>query len=104
MLTDERMKHIKERHESDYVLFEKYGKSILETPDIILKDSKKENTVIVIKYIEETNMNIIVKLAVSEDTKHPKNSIMTAYRVRDKNVKKLEKNNKVLYKKQINML
>ena len=52
----------------------------------------------VIKHIEETNMNIIIKLAVTIDEKHTKNSVMTAYRVRDKNVKKLEKNNKVLYK------
>ena len=51
-----------------------------------------------IKHVDETNMNIVLKLAVFEDEKHPKNSIMTAYRIRDKNVKKLEKNNKTLYK------
>ena len=98
ILTDERRKHIKERHQNDYELFEKYSKTILEMPDIILKDTKNENTVFIIKHIAETNMNIIVKLAVSDDIKHPKNSIMTAYRIREKNLKKLEKNNKTLYK------
>lgn len=51
-----------------------------------------------IKHIDDTNLNIIVKLAVIGDKKHPKNSIMSSYRIRDKNVKKLEKRNKVLYK------
>lgn len=37
-------------------------------------------------------MNVVVKLAVKNDEKHPMNSIMTADRIRDKNVKKLEKN------------
>ena len=62
-------------------------------------DEKHENTIFVIKHIRETNMNIVIKLAVSEDKRHPKNSVMTAYRLREKNAKKLEKKNKILYKK-----
>lgn len=87
ILTEERMQHIKEKHKDDFLLFKKHGKDILENPDTILKDEKNENTIFVIKHISETNMNIIVKLAVSEDEKHPKNSIMTAYRLREKNAK-----------------
>lgn len=100
VLTDERKQHIKDRHIDDYILFEKYNKEILENPDIVLKDNKNENTAFMIKHIEQTNMNIVIKLAVSEDEKHPENSIMTAYRIRDKNVNKLEKNNKMLYKRE----
>ena len=98
VLTEERIQHIKDRHIDDYNLFAKYNKEILENPDIILKDSKNENTVFMIKHIEDTNMNIVLKLVVFDDAKHPKNSIMTAYRIRDRNVRKLEKNNKTLYK------
>ena len=100
VLTDERKRHIKDRHIEDYDLFESYSKDIIENPDVILKDGKNENTVFMIKHIEQTNMNIIIKLAVLEDNKPLKNSIMTAYRIRDKNVKKLEKNNKILYKRE----
>ena len=98
VLTEERIQHIKDRHIDDYNLFTRYNKVVLEDPDIILKDGKNENTVFMIKHVDETNMNIVLKLAVFEDEKHPKNSIMTAYRIRDKNVKKLEKNNKTHYK------
>ena len=100
VLTDERRQHIKERHIADYELFEEYHKDILENPDIVLKDLKNENTVFMIKHIEGTNMNVVIKLSVYEDEKHPKNSIMTAYRMRDKNVEKLERNNKMLYKRE----
>lgn len=100
ILTGERKQHIKDNHIADYALFDKYKKEIIENPDIILKDNKNENTAFMIKHVEETNMNIIIKLAVFEDKKHPENSIMTAYRIRDKNVKKLEKNNKTLYKRE----
>ena len=99
VLTDERMQHIKEKHADDFLLLEEYGRDILENPDIILNDEKRENTIFVIKHIIETNMNIIVKLAIPEDDKHPKNSVMTAYRLRDSNLKKLEKKHKILYKK-----
>lgn len=98
VLTKEREKHIKEGHPDDYILFEKHSKRILEAPNCILKDSKNANTVFVIKHVEETNMNIVVKLAVVGDDAHPQNSIMTAYRIRDKNVEKLKKKHKTLYK------
>ena len=48
--------------------------------------------------MEDTNVNVVVKIATQEDQQHPKNSVMTSYRIRDKNLKKLEKKNKVLYK------
>ena len=100
VLTDERKQHIRERHSNDYDLFQEHHKEILESPDIVLKDLKNDNTVFMIKHIEGTNMNVVIKLSIYEDEKHPKNSIMTAYRMRDKNVKKLERNNKMLYKRE----
>ncbi len=51
-----------------------------------------------IRHIENTNINIVVKIATIDDEKHPQNSIMTAYRIRNRNVRKMEKKNKVLYK------
>lgn len=54
-----------------------------------------------VKRLPDTNLNVVVKISV--DVEHPeyKNSIITFYRIRDKNLKKLEnkKGNKILYKK-----
>ena len=100
VLTNERLQHIKDHHPNDFEMFEQSKESVISSPDLILKDEKHDNTIFVIKHIDETNMNIIVKLAVVEDEKHTKNSIMTAYRMRDKNVKKLADKNKTLYKKE----
>lgn len=98
ILTDERRLHIQERHPDDYAIFEKYSNAIITNPDIMLKDSKNKNTVFAIKHIDDTNLNVIVKLSIGDDAKHPKNSIMSAYRIRDKNVVKLIKKNKILDK------
>ncbi len=100
VLTDERKQHIIDGHSADFELFDRYAQSILEAPELVLKDEKNENTVFIINHIEDTNLNIVIKLAVHGDEKHPKNSIMTSYRIRDKNVKKLEKKNKILYKRE----
>ena len=100
VLTDERKLHIQERHPNDFALFDKNCRSILTSPDLVLKDVKHENTAFIIKHVEQTNINVILKLSVLDDKKHPKNSIMSAYRIRDKNVKKLEKTHKTLYKKE----
>ena len=98
ILTSERFSHIMEKHKEDFELYSNILSEALLTPDYILKDYKNENTAMVIKHIENTNINIILRLAIAGDTLHPKNSIMTFYRVRDRNVKKLQEKNKTIYK------
>lgn len=98
VLTDEREEHIKIQHPNDFELFEQNCEEIIKNPHLVVKDEKNENTVFMIRQIENTNLNIVLKIVTLDDEKHPKNSIMTAYRIRNKNVKKLEKKNKVLYK------
>ena len=55
ILTDERDAHIKERHAQDYSLFHKCVYDVVNIPDVVLRDSKNQNTVFYIKYIEETH-------------------------------------------------
>ena len=67
----------------------------------ILEDYKNKYTVMVIKKVENNNnINVIIRLAIGEDLIHNKNSIMTMYRIRKKNFKKLMQKNKVIYKKE----
>ena len=100
ILTNERYIHIIERHKEDFEKYVNILPEILEEPDYVLKDYKNDNTAMVIKHIEDTNINIILKLAIINDRIHTKNSIMTFYRVRDKNIKKLREKNKTVYKKE----
>lgn len=100
IVTNERIAHIKLHHPDDYTLFEQYGVSTIESPDIIIKDCKNTNTVFMVKQLEDTNLNVVAKLILdTEDTEY-KNSVMTFYRIRNKNLVKLENKNKTLYKKE----
>ena len=100
VLTNERYIHIIDGHKEDFELYTNMLTEIIENPDYILKDYKNENTAMIIKKIENTNINVIIKLAIGEDKIHSKNSIMTMYRIRDKNLKKLMEKNKTIYKKE----
>lgn len=100
VLTEERAEHIRIRHPEDYDLFEKYGVDTISDPDIVLKDGKNPNTVLMFRKIGDTNLNTVIRLSVAgEDDAGNKNSVMTFYRVRDKNLKKLIDKNKTVYRK-----
>lgn len=100
ILTDERDEHIKERHEKDYKLFHQCVYDVLNSPDTILKDNKNKNTVFYIKYIEETNLNIVIRLALETEGNNRKNSIITSYQLGVKTLKRFKKNNKTLYNRE----
>ncbi len=98
IVTNERIEHIKSRHPEDFNLFEKYGLSVVVEPDFIIKDEKNVNTVFMVKKLENTNLNLVVKIILETDEKDLKNSVMTFYRIRERNLKKLVDRNKTLYK------
>ena len=100
VVTNERLTHIKERHPQDYILFEKYGIESVVSPDLIIKDVKHEGTVFMIKQLPETNLNVVVRVVLKTNNSKLKNSVMTFYRIRDKNLKKLIEKNGVIYKKE----
>ena len=100
IVTSERIEHIKERHQIDYELFEKYGAECIQNPDCIIKDNKNEGTVFMVKKLPDTNLNVVSRLALDTDKSGLKNSVMTFYRIRERNLKKLIEKNKLLYKKE----
>ncbi len=101
IVTEERIKHIKERHPQDVMLFEQYGQETVLEPDIIIKDGKNEGTVFLIKHLPDSNINVVVRLVLVTEDEGLKNSVMTFYRIRAKNLVKLLKKNKVIYRKEI---
>ena len=98
IITNERIEHIKKRHPEDFKLFEQYGRQTIENPDIIIKDCKNKLTIFMIKKLPDTNLNVVARLILDEDNENLINSVMTFYRIRTKNLTKLENKNKVLYK------
>lgn len=107
ILTDERDEHIKERHAQDYNLFHKCVYDVVNIPDVILRNSKNQNMVFYIKYmvfyikyIEETHLNIVIRLSLEIEGNDKKNSIITSYQLGTKILKRLKKNNKTIYSKE----
>ena len=92
--------HFKQRHPEDFALFEKYGKESVSQPDLIIKDIKHAGTVFMIKKLPETNLNVVVRVVLETDNKKYKNSVMTFYRIREKNLRKLIEKNELLYKRE----
>lgn len=100
VVTDERIAHIKERHPEDYLLFEQYGRESILSPDILIQDVKNVGTVFAVKKLPDTNLNVVLRLVLDTDNPDFKNSVMTFYRIREKNLKKLMEKNPVLYIKE----
>lgn len=86
IVTDERLAHIRERHQIDFKLFEKYAAECVENPDFIIKDNKHPNTIFMIKKLPDTNLNVVSKLALDAHKNGLKNSVMTFYRIRQRNL------------------
>lgn len=100
IITNERIDHIKIRHPEDFRLFEEYGVQTVESPDIIIKDCKNKGTVFMVKKLPDTNLNVVARLVIGGDNENLKNSVMTFYRIRNRNLVKLANKNKTLYKKE----
>ncbi len=100
VVTEERMEHIRERHPEDVELFALYGKETVLKPDILLVDEKHIGTVFAIKRLPETNLNVVVRLVMETDRSDRKNSVMTFYRIRERNLKKLIEKNRLLYSRE----
>lgn len=100
IITNERIMHIKERHPEDFELFNKYGTESVRHPDMIIKDEKHTGTIFMIKKLPGTNLDVVVRVVLETDEDGLKNSVMTFYRIRERNLRKLEEKNKLLYKRE----
>lgn len=98
ILTDERKQHIYEDHIKDYEVIIRNIDRVVLNPNEVLEDSKNKDTLLFIDKLNSNNLNVVVKLSTINNKKHPQNSIMTAWIIRDKNLKKLRKKNKIIYK------
>lgn len=100
VLTDERLEHIKSRHPEVVDVLLKEYKGCVSKPDVILNDEKNANTMMTIRKLGDNNLNTIVKLSVGAENEDRQNSIITAFCLGDKRLKRLMSKNKVIYTKE----
>ncbi len=100
VITNNQLKHIKERHDDAYDNIVANLKYIIEEPDYIIKD-KREHTGLIIKRIEPSdNFQIVLRICTSKDAKGYKNSIISSWKISEKRLQNYLRNKQILYKKQ----
>ena len=95
ILTEERLNsHILVEHFDEYNQLKNYIKEIVEEPDYILKDNRHYDTIILLKNISDINKygRVVIKLILSCDKEHPKNSIITLMRLNERTWRQTLKN------------
>ena len=99
IITDERIKHIKDNHPNDFELYCEYMKEIVESPDYII-EANKPKSALILKSFENNAVpfKTILRLVTSTDDPKFKNSIITFMKIDDKEWDRLVRNKKVLYK------
>ena len=102
ILTAERMEHICQHHPEVKEVFSQYCRQVVRMPDWILRDERREGTVFLLKRLPESNLNFVIRLSLEQsyDPRHPMNSVMTCYQIREQNLKKLLNRNKILYSRE----
>lgn len=104
ILTEERKLHIYEKHMIDYDIIINNIKATVKRPIEIIEDLKNKDTLFFIRKLNKNNLNVIIKLNTVNSKEHPQNSIMTAWIIRDTNLKKLEEKIKLFTRKNKNVI
>lgn len=100
ILTEERRIHIYENHTADYeIIINNIEKTVLQ-PNEVIEDLKNKDTLFFIGKLGKNNLNVIIKLNTVNSIEHPQNSIMTAWIIRNSNLEKMRKRNKIIYKRE----
>lgn len=99
IITDERIQHIKEHHPNNYEQYYSYMRSIIENPEYII-EANKPNTALILKSFSNGNetFKTVLRLITSSDNSKFKNSIITFMKINEKELNRLLKNKKILYK------
>lgn len=101
IITDERIKHIQERHPDDYERYYRYLKEIVEHPQYIIETNRPYTALILKEFLEgREQFKTVVRLTTSHDNPDFKNSVITFMKINEKEWSRLIRNKKILYKKE----
>lgn len=100
VITENQIQHIKERHPNDFERYATCFKEIIENPDYII-ETQKPNTALILKTLSTDKLifKTILRLVTPKDNPNYKNSIITFMKIDEKELNRLIKNKKILYKK-----
>ncbi len=102
IITDERIRHIEERHPGDYERYQQYMADMISNPDYIIRDDRPLTAMVLKAFIDvdtSKHFRLALRFTAPEEGKDLKNSIITFMKIREKEYKRLVKNKQVLYKK-----
>lgn len=101
IITDNQIRHIKNRHPNDYERFSSFFPEIIANPDYIL-EANKPNTAFILKQIQKdgTNFQLILRIQTSKDPEGYKNSVITFLKIEHKKWNKYLRNKKILYSRE----
>lgn len=89
IITDERIRHIQERHPNDYERYYRYLKEIVEHPQYIIESNKPYTALILKEFLDgEEQFKTVLRLTTSHDNPDFKNSIITFMKINDKEWKR----------------
>ena len=103
IFTYERIGHVQNRRKHLYEEVKDFLPIAIYDPDYIYKDwNNRHDTLVFIKNIDKKQkLDIVIKIALINDEKHPKNSIITMMKIGKKTFKKIfrNKSENLLFKK-----
>ncbi|HBC85002.1 MAG TPA: hypothetical protein DCZ30_06350 [Clostridiales bacterium] len=103
IFTYERLNHVETKRIQLFNEVKHVLPDVIYNPDYIYKDwNNRENTLVLIKSLDKKlNLNVILKIAILNDEKHQKNSIITMIKIGNKTFNKIKRNKKenLLFKK-----
>ena len=101
VITDERIRHIQERHPGAYDTIEPFIEEALKEPDYILED-RHPNTGLILKAEEENGIRfqIVLRIHTAADAPAYRNSIISAWTISEKRWKRYLSNRNVLYRRE----
>lgn len=99
IITDERIRHIKERHPNDFELYYRCMKEIISAPDYIIEANKPKSALLLKAFCSDgSHFKTVLRLVTSDDDVSFKNSIITFMKINEREWNRLVKNKKILYK------
>ena len=100
VLTNERKKHILEDHFDDYIQIMRGLEETIKNPNEVRVNNIDASELHYIKQLDKDNQIEIVKVNITNDKKHPENSIMTSWIINNKYLNRVNKKTTSIYKKQ----
>lgn len=101
IITEERVRHIQERHPDDFERFCSYIPEMLRDPDYIIAANKAHTAVILKEFVENgEKFKLILRLKTPDMPEDYRNSIISFWHIGETTWNKTLKNKNILYKKE----